>query len=340
MRRSVRINDDQPSSLTIISTESADKSKTSAQRSNSSRVFGVLSVVFLVIGFVIIATPFVMRAINEYEQSSQVSQTQSEVAGWPYPQAENMLKAARAYNERLAASGQTTIGEVHDPFSSNAGQSSASGADDSLAARDKEYQGLLDTGQGVMGSIRIPKIDVNLPIYHGTSDDVLAVGAGHLYGTSLPVGGSSTHAVITGHRGLPNSLLFTRLDELKVGDSFYIDVMGETLGYKVDRISVITPDDSSKLRITPGEDRVTLMTCTPYGVNSHRLLVSAVRAEIPNEIPEPDEIRSVNTTALALAGLLISFLLIVSWAVLASRARRNRAQWKPQRHSTRRLIGR
>nr|WP_240539267.1 class C sortase [Bifidobacterium sp. SO1] len=315
---------------------SAEGAEIPEKRSRSSRVFGVLSVIFLIIGFAIIATPFVMRAINEYEQNSQVSQTQSEVAGWPYPQAENMLKAARAYNEKLAQSGQTTIGEVHDPFSSNAGQSSASGADDSLAAQDKEYQSLLDTGQGVMGSIRIPKIDVNLPIYHGTSDDVLAVGAGHLYGTSLPVGGTSTHAVITGHRGLPNSLLFTRLDELKVGDSFYIDVMGETLGYKVDRISVITPDDSSKLRITPGEDRVTLMTCTPYGVNSHRLLVSAVRAEIPNEIPEPDEIQSVNTTALALAGLLISFLLIVSWAVLASRARRNREQWRPQRHSTRR----
>ncbi|MCC2748848.1 sortase, partial [[Eubacterium] rectale] len=88
-------------------------------------------------------------------------------------------------------------------------------------------------GQGVMGSIRIPKIDVNLPIYHGTSEDALAVGAGHLYGTSLPVGGKSTHSVITGHRGLPNSLLFTRLDEMKKGDSFYIEVMGKTLGYKV-----------------------------------------------------------------------------------------------------------
>lgn len=295
----------------------------------------MLSVVFLIIGFTIIATPFVMRAINEYEQNTQVQQIQQEVAGWPYPQAENALKAARAYNAKLAQTGQTTIGEVHDPFSTNSGQSTTSGADDSLAAQDKEYQGLLDTGQGVMGSIRIPKIDVNLPIYHGTSDDALAVGAGHLYGTSLPVGGSSTHAVITGHRGLPNSLLFTRLDEMRVGDAFYIDVMGETLGYKVDRIDVIKPDDSSKLRITPGEDRVTLMTCTPYGVNSHRLLVSAVRANIPNDVPEPDNIQSVNTTALALAGLIGSFVLIVLWAVVSGRARRSRAGWVAQRHSTR-----
>ena len=253
-----------------------------------SRVFTVLSVLFLLIGFAIITTPFVMRAISEYQQNATVQQTQREVDGWPYPQAENQLKAAREYNKRLAAGSQTTIGEVKDPFASNAGQSTTSGADDSMAAKDKEYQNLLDAGQGVMGSIRIPEIDVNLPIYHGTSEDALAVGAGHLYGTSLPVGGKSTHSVITGHRGLPNSLLFTRLDEMKKGDSFYIEVMGKKLGYKVDRITVIKPDDSSKLRITKGEDRVTLMTCTPYGVNSHRLLVSGVRAEIPEEVPDPD----------------------------------------------------
>ncbi|PJM78438.1 class C sortase [Bifidobacterium scaligerum] len=265
-----------------------------------------------------------MRAINEYRQNNTVQQTQSEVANWPYPQAENKLKAARAYNQRLAASGQTTIGEVQDPFTSNAGQSTTSDADDSLAAKDTEYQSLLDTGQGVMGSIRIPEIDVNLPIYHGTSDDALAVGAGHLYGTSLPVGGQSTHSVITGHRGLPGSLLFTRLDELKVGDSFYIDVMGETLGYKIDRITVIEPSDSSKLRITPGEDRVTLMTCTPYGVNSHRLLVSAVRAEIPNEVPAPDEVHGLNTTWLALGGIAAAVLAVIVATVLLRRRRRGR----------------
>ncbi|NEG71756.1 class C sortase [Bifidobacterium ramosum] len=301
-----------------------------------ARIFSILSVVSLVIGFGIIASPFIMRAISETQQHETVQQTQNEVAGWPYPQAENQLKAARAYNAKLAQSGQTTIGEVRDPFASTPGQTEASGADDSAAARDTEYQSLLDTGQGVMGSIRIPKIDVNLPIYHGTSDDALAVGAGHLYGTSLPVGGKSTHAVITGHRGLPNSLLFTRLDEMKVGDSFYIDVMGEELGYKVDRISVITPDDSSKLRIKAGEDRVTLMTCTPYGVNTHRLLVSAVRASIPNEVPEPDDIHAVNTTVVALVSLAVLFVLLLTLALLVCRRR-----WSGvMRHSTRRRVRR
>ena len=108
-----------------------------------------------------------------------------------------------------------------------------------------------------MGTIKVPKQSINLPFYHGTSEEALASGAGHLYGTSLPVGGKSTHSVITGHRGLVEALMFTRLDEVKEGDFFYIEVMGETLGYKVDRISVILPDDTSKLKIVPGEDRAT-----------------------------------------------------------------------------------
>lgn len=149
---------------------------------------------------------------------------------------------------------------------------------------------MLDAGSGVMGSISIPKIDVDIPIYHGTSESVLELGAGHLYGTSLPVGGEGTHSVITGHRGLIKALMFTRLDELEKGDSFYVKVMGETLGYKVDRIEVIEPSDVSKLKIVDGEDRVTLMTCTPYGVNTHRLLVSGVRAQIPNEVPYESDI--------------------------------------------------
>ena len=139
----------------------------------------------------------------------------------------------------------------------------------------------------------------------------------------MPVGGASTHAVLTGHRGVPGSLLFTRLDELQVGDSFYIEVMGEELGYKIDRIDVIEPDDDSKLRVTAGEDRVTLMTCTPYGVNSHRLLVSGVRADIPNEVPVPDDMQGINTTAVAL-GVLGALLAIVVGLVAAGHVRKKR----------------
>lgn len=128
-----------------------------------------------------------------------------------------------------------------------------------------------------MGSISIQRIGVNLPIYHGADEQTLMRGAGHLYGTSLPIGGRSTHAVITAHRGLIRDELFTHLDEMQTGDEFVIHTLDGNLHYRVDSIAVINPDDVSKLLIRPGEDRVTLMTCTPYGVNTQRLLVSGIR---------------------------------------------------------------
>ena len=331
--KGVDVGDDGPAGEDTKPLTDAELRRAKELRSRriQSKVFGALSMLFLIIGFAIITTPFVMRAINEREQHLIAQQTQQEVAGWPYPEAEEALKAARAYNQRLVVTGQSTIGEVVDPFTSNTGHSTTSDADDSIASHDSEYQSLLDVGQGIMGVVRVPSVDINLPIYHGTSDDALAIGAGHLYGTSLPVGGESSHAVITGHRGLPNSLLFTRLDELKIGDAFYIDVMGEELGYKIDRIDVITPDDSSKLRITAGEDRVTLMTCTPYGVNSHRLLVSGVRAAIPEDVPDPETIHSINTTTIALIAIVTLFVMIRACTIIA-----NRNRWFAMRHSTRR----
>ena len=213
-------------------------------------------------------------------------------------------------------------------------QSSESGAaeSNSASAKDAEYQSLLDSGSGVMGTIRIPKISVRLPIYHGTSQSALASGAGHLYGSSLPVGGRSAHAVITGHRGLVEAMMFTRLDEMHVGDYFYIEVMGRTLGYKVDRISVIEPNDTSKLKIVPGEDRVTLMTCTPYGVNTHRLLVSAVRSAIPGVVPEErNAAKDARLIAIAVsAGVLVSGMLL-AWLRRRPWHIRRHAAWWPKR---------
>ena len=240
------------------------------------------------------------------------------VAGWPYPQADEAFAAAKAYNRRLAASGQPILGEAQDPFSQVQGSSQSSESGDS--------------GSGVMGTIRIPKISVRLPIYHGTSQSALASGSGHLYGSSLPVGGRSTHAVITGHRGLVEAMMFTRLDEMHVGDYFYIEVMGRTLGYKVDRISVIEPNDTSKLKIVPGEDRVTLMTCTPYGVNTHRLLVSAVRSAIPGVVPEEQNAaKDARLIAIAVsAGVLVSGMLL-AWLRRRPWHIRRHAAWWPKR---------
>lgn len=281
----------------------------------------VFTIVLVVAAVVVGATPFVLQWNTSRQLASQTRTVNRNVLNWPYPQAENELKAAHDYNERLAASGQPILGEAVDPFSSAGGGSSASGNEDSAASEDTEYQSLLDTGDGVMGSVNIPKISVELPIYHGTSEEALADGAGHLYGTSLPVGGLNTHAVITGHRGLVSAPMFTRLDEMHEGDYFYIDIMGEKLGYMVDSITVIEPDDTLKLRVVPGEDRVTLMTCTPYGVNTHRMLVSGHRVSIPYPAPNPTDVHDARTIAIiaAIAAVLLGLLI---WLPLARRRKR------------------
>ena len=143
---------------------------------------------------------------------------------------------------------------------------------------DSPYESLLDVGgSGVMGSIKIPSIKVNLPIYHGVSEAVLQVAAGHYIGSSLPVGGESTHAILTGHRGLPSAKLFTDLDRLEEGDIFYLKVLGEILEYPIDQIEIVLPEELDSLSITEGEDYVTLVTCTPYGINSHRVLIRGTR---------------------------------------------------------------
>ena len=298
-------------------------------------------------------------AMLQYRSARDLSETSvssaQTVAGWPYPQADDAFAAAQDYNKRLAESGQPILGEAKDPFADVRGGSRASVSDSgesdnesgagtgadagsadagsaSASSADAEYRSLLDSGGGVMGTIRIPKISVRLPIYHGTSESALASGAGHLYGSSLPVGGKSTHAVLTGHRGLVEAAMFTRLDEMRVGDYFYIEVMGRTFGYQVDRITVIEPNDTSQLKIVPGEDRVTLMTCTPYGVNTHRLLVSATRSAIPDEIPAENDavkdaraIGAITGIATLVVGALLVWLRRKPWHI------RRHAAWWPKR---------
>ncbi|KFI58574.1 class C sortase [Bifidobacterium cuniculi] len=287
----------------------------------------ILTLLLVAAALIVGATPFVLQWKTSRSLSLQTRSVQQEVLGWPYPQAEEEIKAAQEYNHELAASGQPILGEAVDPFASASGSSSASGQGDSAADKDTRYQQLLDTGGGVMGSIRIPKIGVELPIYHGTSEEALASGAGHLYGTSLPVGGTNTHSVITGHRGLVAAPMFTRLDEMVKGDYFYVEVMGETLGYKVDRITVIDPDDTSQLRVVPGEDRVTLMTCTPYGVNTQRLLVSGTRVSIPYPAPNPSDLHDGRTS-----GTMAAIVTLVLGLLVCALLRRRRKGFMRVRH--------
>lgn len=163
-----------------------------------------------------------------------------------------------------------------------------------------QYEDLLNvSGTGVMGYVEIPSINCTLPIYHGTDEAVLQVAVGHLEWTSLPVGGESTHSVISGHRGLPSAELLTHIDKLGVGDRFYIHVLDQVLEYRVDNIAVVEPNDTSLLRITEGKDYMTLVTCTPYGINSHRLLVRGERignrdTAVSGPIYVDNEIRSVH----------------------------------------------
>ncbi len=166
----------------------------------------------------------------------------------------------------------------------------------------KEYETLLDTdGSGVMGYLEIPKISVSLPIYHGTSDEVLAKGVGHMEGSSLPIGGENTHGILSGHRGLPSAKLFTDLDQLEVGDFFTIHVLNQTLEYQIAEIRTVLPEEAELLQIRQGLDLMTLVTCTPYGVNTHRLLVTgkrkeAVRQDVTEGLEASGEINEANET--------------------------------------------
>lgn len=232
--------------------------------------------VFLLFGIAIALTmyPFVSNWLFDHKTDSVADAVEQAAQELDDSEQQAALVAAREYNQTLA-SGHVTL---TDPF-----------IEEQNEADSDEYESLLNlTGDGVMGTVEIPSIDVSLPIYHGTSEAVLEKGAGHLQGTSLPVGGESTHTVITGHTGLSKAKLFTDLTELEEGDIFFLHVMGEDLAYEVDQIKVVLPSELDDLKIVPGEDYCTLVTCTPYGVNSHRLLVRGTRTDYQEAVDNPD----------------------------------------------------
>ena len=197
--------------------------------------------------------------------------------------------------ESLTDEGRSALWQAAADYNDNLDPAFQDAFSGKQPSADNVYWSLLNPdGTGVMGYIEIPKISLRLPIYHGTGDTVLENGVGHLAGTSLPVGGSGTHCVLSGHRGLPTAALFTDLDQLETGDRFYLYVLDQTLCYEVDQIETVLPEEVSDLRAVPGEDYVTLLTCTPYGVNTHRLLVRGHRVQEDNvEIPRVSTARQV-----------------------------------------------
>ena len=224
------------------------------------RIIASIVIVLIAVDLYALLYPRISEHVNSQSQSRAVVQYFDDVAAIDDENIQALLAAAHDYNRGLFRKA--------DRFTMT---------DSEIA----EYGRQLDTGRGVLGTLTIDKIDVRLPIYHGTDEGVLQVGLGHLMGSSLPVGGAGTHAIVTGHRGLPSSTLLSDLDKMALGDTFVLYVMGETLTYQVDDILTVDPDERDALDIYPAEDYCTLVTCTPYGINTHRLLVRGIRVENP-----------------------------------------------------------
>ena len=259
----------------------------------------ILILVFFV-GLSVMLYPTISDYVNQLHQTRAVANYAADVDKLSDADYTAYFEAADAFNAQIAA----------DP--------------DALyfPNRFPSYESTLDvTGTGIMGYITIEKIGVELPIYHGTSDAVLQVAAGHLEGTSLPVGGASTHAVISAHRGLPSAKLFTNLDELETGDTFTITVLDRVLTYEVDRISIVLPTETDLLQPVEGQDYVTLMTCTPYGINTHRLLVRGHRVNtresqkhvrVTADATRIDPIITAPVIALPMLAVLLIWLLVTT----------------------------
>ena len=251
----------------------------------------VICIIFLA-GLSLLLYPFVANQWNNYRQKQLISgyeQVVSEKEATEGIDYDAERKKAEDYNEALLPC------VLPDSFA----LAESSGV-------DPVYMNTLNiAGDEMMGSVEIPKINIKIPIYHTTEEEVLNKGAGHLEGSSLPVGGANTHAVISAHRGLPSASLFTDLDQMKVGDHFLLHVLDETLCYEVDKISVVKPEDTTALAVEDGQDLVTLLTCTPYGVNTERLLVRGLR------VPYVDEEVKEEKTVLSGSSLHTNYLLWV-----------------------------
>ncbi len=239
-----------------------DQQSQAKPKQKSSIVSLILIIIVFIAGLSLLLYPLVSDLYNTWVHDSMIASYDEEVSKIPAADYSEWFAKAENYNARLIGQGVPDAFAVHEK------------------TEDEDYTSQLSfRDDGMMGYIVIPRIDVNLPIYHYTSDESMQKGVGHLQGSALPVGGASTHCVLSAHRGLPSAAMFTDLDQLQVGDRFYLKVLDRTCAYQIDQVKVVEPDDTSDLDVTQGEDYCTLVTCTPYGVNSHRLLVRGHRIE-------------------------------------------------------------
>ena len=251
-------------------------------KKKTSNLITILLILILLAGLSLLLYPTVSDYWNSFHQSRAIASYAEQVAEIDSDTYEQLWADAQAYNRSL-------IGKV--------------GRYDMTDEERAKYESLLDvSGNGIIGYIEIPSIKCSLPIYHGTDEAILQIAVGHIEGTSLPVGGSGTHCVLSGHRGLPSARLFTDLDKMVVGDTFMMRVLDETLTYEVDQIRIVLPNEMDDLEIEEGKDYCTLVTCTPYGINSHRLLVRGHRIE--NQV-EAQDIR-VTSDAIQIEPLIVA----------------------------------
>lgn len=262
-----------------------------------------------IVGVLLCAFPLLSSIYTGVEQNNMLSTYKSEVTATDTQTIKKQVKLAHEYNEALFQISNSSVGDMSTDILS-----------------DESYNSILDiTGKGIIGTIEIPKIDVNLPIYHGTDDDVLSNGIGHIQTSSFPVGGINTRTVVSGHRGLPNAKLFTRLDELVKNDLFYFKVGGETLAYKIYKIEVVKKDEAPDvIGIEEGKDLATMITCTPYGINTHRLIITGKRVPYnPKKkkaiTPKRMSLREIAFTALP---FVIVFILLVKYVLKKRKERK------------------
>lgn len=269
------------------------------KKKKGSIVINIFIILLFIVGAGIFTYPTISNYWNEYRNAQLVTKYNESVSDLSDDQYEKLWQEAEEYNA------EHKVNTIVDAFNE----------EDYVLSHP--YDEVLDpNGDGLMGSIEIPKLNLILAIYHGLSTEVLEKGVGHVEGTSLPIGGASTHAVLAGHRGLPSAKIFTDLDQMKNGDIFLIHVLGKTLAYKVDQIKTVLPEESSELDIIEGEDHVTLVTCTPYGVNTHRLLIRGIRTEYvePEEKAEEtpiQQIAKVDPVKIMIIGLVAMVIMII-----------------------------
>lgn len=268
-----------------------------------------LFIPMILLGLGLLLYPFISNRISVGHYQKVIQTYDKKVSEETKDANNKLLMDAREYNRSLS------FGEVVDVFQNPEVKNS-----------DRYLSILNINDNGMMGYISIPKIDVRIPIYHGTTSDVLQKGVGHLEGSSFPVGGESTHAILSAHRGLPSSKLFTDLDQLKKGDIFYIYILNQVLAYQVDQVLVTEPSETDALRIVDGKDYITLVTCTPYAINTHRLLVRGERIEYNEQVEKDIEVDYALSTAdiILYISLVIALLLIVVAIICFIKSRKNR----------------